>query len=326
MRSRPGLAGLLLLGVLSTISGPALADKVRADKLFEDGRRYLQRKEYALACTAFEQSQQAEVSVGTQLNIALCYEQWGKLAAAHAAYGEAEQLAKARKDSRAKLARSKVNELEPRLARLTLSIPADADPYAIFLFDGKETERATLAQEQLLDAGTHTVEVRVAGAPPKLTSIALAGGERTSVVVELPAPPKVVPAPGGDAGGSPAPTRPTPVRSKARLYGGIGLAAGGAVAMGIAGYVALVARSDYNDAIAECPGNVCVSRIAFDATQDARSRANAMTFVTVGGVAMIGAGVALLLTSKIAPTVGERVSASPMIAPGALGLSFGGSL
>src|SRR5689334_22693098 len=172
------MRALLVVGVLLGLQTAAFAnDRARADKLFEEGRAYLERKEYALACTAFEQSQQADPAIGTQLNIALCYEDWGKLANAYRAYLEAERLAKAKRDNRAKHARKKVNELGPKLAKLNITIPANADPYSIYLFDGKETTRDDLALEQLLDPGDHTIEARVAGAPPKTMKITLKPGE-----------------------------------------------------------------------------------------------------------------------------------------------------
>src|SRR5512143_4293143 len=104
------MRGLLVVAALLALPSAAVADKARADKLFEDGRGYLQRKEYALACTAFEQSQEADPAIGTQLNIALCYEQWGKLTAAYQAYVEAEKQAKLKKDNRVKVAHKKVTE------------------------------------------------------------------------------------------------------------------------------------------------------------------------------------------------------------------------
>jgi tetratricopeptide (TPR) repeat protein len=314
-----------LLVVVALLALPSVADagdKARADKLFEDGRGYLQRKEYQLACTAFEQSHQADPAIGTQLNIALCYEEWGKLASAYTAYQEAERLAKAKKDNRAKHAKKKVDEIEPKLGRLRISVPASADPYSIYLFDGKEVERETLVEEQLLDTGTHTVEVRVAGAPPKITTIDLKPGERRTLDVELPVVVAV----------EPKDTKPSETmvvsgpRNKPKLYGGLSLIGGGTIAFGVASYVALIARSDYNDAIASCPGNVCTQRSTFDATQDARSRANTMTFVAVGGLALVGAGVYLVLTSKGDPITIEKVSARPLIAPDAIGLAIGGPL
>jgi tetratricopeptide (TPR) repeat protein len=312
---------LLVLGILGGLATAVHADKTRADKLFDEGREYLVRKEYALACTAFEQSQQADPAIGTQLNIALCYEEWGKLASSYRAYLQAEKLAKAKRDNRAKHARKKVNEIAPKLAKLRISIPPSADPYSIYLFDGKETSRQDLAGEQLLDPGDHSIEVRVAGAPPKVTKLSLQKGERTSVTLELPVVP--VTAQPSNPSQTATPERP---RNKRKLYGGLGLAGGGAITIGIASYVAVIARSDYNNAIAMCPGNLCQTRNAYEATQDARSRANAMTFVTGAGVVMIGVGVYLVLTSKGDPMAIEKVSARPLVAPDTIGLAIGGPL
>ena len=83
------LARLMLLLCASS----AVADQQRAEKLFAEGRKYLDAGEYSLACTTFEQSQAADPAVGTQLNIALCYEKWGKLAPAYHAYRDAEATA-----------------------------------------------------------------------------------------------------------------------------------------------------------------------------------------------------------------------------------------
>jgi tetratricopeptide (TPR) repeat protein len=314
-----------LVVVVALLALPSVAvagDRKRADKLFEEGRSYLQRKEYQLACTAFEQSHQADPAIGTQLNIALCYEEWGKLASAYTAYVEAERLAKASKDNRAKQAKKKIAEIEPKLGRLRVSIPASADPYSIFLFDGKETTRETLVEEQLLDAGAHTVEVRVAGAPPKITSIDLKGGERKSVEIELPI---VVVKPDPGPGKKEMMTIDGP-RKKGKLYGGLALGGGGLVTFGIASYVALVARSDYNDAIAMCPGNICTQRGDYNATQDARLQANIATVVGIAGLAMIGAGVYLVLTSKGEPITVEKVSARPIVTPDTVGFAIGGPL
>lgn len=318
------MRALWVVAMLLALPSAAFADKPRADKLFEEGRRFLQRKEYQLACTAFEQSQEADPAIGTQLNIALCYEQWGKLANAYTVYVEVERVAKQKKDNRAKQARKKLDELEPKLGRLRVSIPASADPYSIYLFDGKETEREALVEEQLLDAGTHTIEVRVAGAAPKTTTVDLKGGERKTIEPELPVVPVIKVAP--------VETKPKVTmvvagpRNKGKLYGGIALTGAGLVTFGVASYVALVARSDYNDAIAMCPGNVCLLRGPYDATHDARSKANAMTFVGVGGIALVGVGVYLLLTSKGDPITVEKVSARPIVSPEVVGLAIGGPL
>lgn len=307
---------LALVAMLAVaFSSTAWADKDRADKLFEDGRKYLAAKEYALACTAFEQSHEADPAIGTQLNIALCYEDWGKIASAYRAYLEAERLAQSKGDDRARGARKKVDELDPKVPRVTLEIPPDADPSAVIFFDNKEIETSKLQEALLVDPGKHTIEARVPGKPAKVTEIEVTAGEKRVLAVEVPTPDAIVV------------VKTTP-RSKGKLYGGLALTVGGAAAIGVAAFVSLAARQDYSDAVENCPGLVCRSRSSYDTTQDARSRANLMTYVGAGGVVLAGVGVYLMVTSggKKESSAPAAVSITPVVSPESIGVSIGGSL
>ncbi len=316
MRLLAAIAIVLLSG------GLAVADKeskARADKLFEDGRRYLAAKEYALACTAFEQSHEADAAIGTQLNIALCYEEWGKVASAYRAYLEAERLAKEKKDKRAAGARKKVDELATKSPKLVFDLPANADPSTVLLFDDKQLDMKTLEDDLLVDPGTHTLEIRVPDRPVKKQEIEAVVGERKKIPIELPVaedkpvelPPNVV---------------ITTPRSKGKLYGGIALSAGGVAAIGIASIVALAARQDYANAVVDCPGGMCTTRAAYDATQDARFKANMMTIVAGGGVVMVGVGVYLIVTSAGKKVEQLGVTVRPVATPDSLGIAIGGAL
>ncbi len=117
------MRAILACVAVAGLCASASADKTRADQLFDDGRRYLAKHEFALACTAFEQSQQADPAIGTELNIALCYEQWGHVAAAYRAYVEAERLAKLRFDARAQGARKKIDELKAQIIAGKIQVP-----------------------------------------------------------------------------------------------------------------------------------------------------------------------------------------------------------
>ncbi len=309
-----GIATCIAAGV--AYGGPA--EKARADKLFDDGRKYLAAKEYALACTAFEQSQAADPAIGTQLNIALCYETWGKFGSAYRAYVEAERLAKAKSDARAKGAHTKISELTAKVPHLQVTIPAELDPSTVFLFDAKEIERAALTTEMFLDAGTHRLEARVPGQPPKLVTIELADGDHKAIALDVPKPIVVAPPP------PPPVPKEVVVRSSGKLYGGVALGVAGVAAIAIGSVVALGARSDYNTAIGNCPMGVCNQRSDFDATQNARSRANEMTFVGAAGVVMVGVGVFLVVTSKHVEHA--PVAIAPIISPTGLGLAIGGAL
>jgi tetratricopeptide (TPR) repeat protein len=292
---------------------PPSPEKLRADKLFEDGRRYLAAKEYALACTAFEQSQAADPAIGTQLNIALCYEEWGKPTAAYRAYLEAERLAKDKKDDRERGARLKVDQLAPKVPHLQVEIPADADVATVFMLDGNEIDRAKLQDDLLVEPGKHVIVARVPGRPAKETVVDLREGERKKITIDVPRPKIEVIVKEG-------------ARKKNRFYGGIGLTAGGGIALGVAGFVSLVARQDYADAVIDCPDRQCTSREAFDATQSARKKATLMTFVGAGGVVMAGAGLYLILTSRGPRTTERKVTLSPMLGTDGGGLVVGGRL
>jgi tetratricopeptide (TPR) repeat protein len=324
------LSVFVMFALAANVASADPAAKKRADKLFEDGRKYLANGEYSLACTAFEESQVVDPAVGTQLNIALCYEKWGKLAMAYTVYLDAERAAREGKDKRSTVARKQAIALEPKLARLRVTLPDGIDRYAIYLLDAKEIDAAKLATELVLDPGAHVIEVRVAGAPPTKNEITLKPGQRAKLELELPAKPEV-PAPVVEEKPAPVPeptppvATPTTTRSGPRLYGGIGLAVAGAATMGIASYIALDARSDYNAAKERCPDGMCPVLADFEATRDARDRARTMTWVFAGGAVVATVGTILILTSKrSAPS--ERITVTPTISERGAGLAIGGVL
>jgi len=292
---------------------PPTPEKLRADKLFEDGRRYLAAKEFALACTAFEQSQSADPAIGTLLNIALCYETWGKPTAAYRWYLDAEKLSKEKSDDREKGARAKVDELAPKIPHLIIEIPVDADVATTFTLDGNEIDRTKLADDQLVEPGKHVIVARVPGKPPRETIVEIKEGERKTIKIDVPRPEVKVTVTGGQ-------------RKKGKFYAGVGMLVGGSVAVGVAGYVSLVARQDYADAVDGCPDRLCTSQQAFDATQDARKRANLMTFVGGAGVAVVGLGLWFVLTSKTPRVTENKLVLAPRVSPESIGLVLGGRL
>ncbi len=316
--------------ILALIASVAMADprsKKRADKLFEDGRKYLTNGEYSLACTAFEQSQKADVAIGTQLNIALCYEKWGRLAAAHEAYVEAERQARQSNDKRSAVARMKSAELEPKVAHLRVTPPDGIDRYAIYLLDAAEIEVGKLTAELVLDPGSHVIEVRVAGAPPSKNEITLEPGQHAKLALAAPVVENIVPVADKAAGESPTPvTRTTTTtHSKPALYGGIGLVVAGAATIGVASFVALDARSAYNVAKQGCPDAMCATQADFEATRDARNRAHSTTWVFAGGAAVAVIGTILIATSK-RTTTSESISLTPTLSDHAAGIAIRGAL
>lgn len=95
--------------------------------------------------------------------------------------------------------------------------------------------------------------------------------------------------------------------------------------MAAAGYVSLVARQDYADAIADCNGTVC-PQSAFDATRDARKKATLMTFVGSGGAVLVGVGVWFMLTSRTPKITEKQIVWTPSVTEDSIGFAIGGRL
>src|SRR2546428_931143 len=80
--------------------GQADSAAAQADQLFKKGKRLLAQKKYPEACAAFEQSDHLDPGIGAKLNVAKCYQEWGKLATAWRWYVDAEMMATNAHDTR----------------------------------------------------------------------------------------------------------------------------------------------------------------------------------------------------------------------------------
>jgi tetratricopeptide (TPR) repeat protein len=308
-----GVAVLLFAVQSSTaMAQPTNDAQKRADTLFAEGQRFLASKEYAVACTAFEQSQALDPAIGTQLNIALCYQQWGRIAAAYKAFVEAARIANKANDERGPGATLRANELKPKVPRLTLIINADADPASAIFLDGKELSKLELV-DILVEPGNHKIDVRAPGQAPVSTDVTLELGARQELALHIPAQIKTI-------------ERVEVTTKRSRVIVGWTLMGVGAVTLGVAGYVSLVARQDYRNAFAgncDVDSNTC-NDLGYDGTSSARRRANISSFVAAGGLALATTGVVLLLTGRSKKT---RDSSAwyvlPSVTEHAGGLAFG---
>src|ERR1041385_3946151 len=125
---RSVLVGAIVTCVVATAAADEHEDKKRAISLYREARRYFAKKDYAHACELFEMSQQAVAMIDTQIRIAECYQQWGKLATAYRAYVEAERLAHDKHDRRTKPVHRRVLALAARVPHLQLVVPENMDP------------------------------------------------------------------------------------------------------------------------------------------------------------------------------------------------------
>lgn len=287
---------VLALAVLALGAGVAHADQ--ADALFKKGKRLLGEKRYAEACSAFAESDKLDPGIGAKLNVARCYQEWGKLATAYRWYSEAEQLARSLKDDRATKIRGLIDDLERQVPRLTVHAPTDAVlADAEITLDGKRFDTAQLDTALPVDPGPHEISYLVDGKRRDKT-IPIERGGSSEITLDLPVKRRKARR-AHDAGEDSSGEATTAQASPGRTQRIIAIAAGGAgvVALGAAGIITLRAHSDYQHAIDHhCRGSkdMC-DDIGLTATGNARDRANLATYVTIGGAVAIAAGVVVFL-------------------------------
>jgi hypothetical protein len=224
-----------------------------ADELFERAKRLREQGKLADACVCLDASDRlAPGRGGTVLNLGLCREQEGKLAAAYRELQRA--LAKARQDGRADreaLASERLAEIQPRLAWLSITLPSNVDAARVTVkLDGEVVDGASLGALPV-DAGKHVVTVSAEGFETRTVDVASTAGERRPVRIDpltplgdssaagvaapaaapalAPAPPAAPPAPAS------APERPaSPGTDSSSQFGGPALKTA-ALVVGIAG-------------------------------------------------------------------------------------------
>jgi hypothetical protein len=191
------LTSWLLGSSLCTLS--ARADPRAAEALFEEGVRLADRGAFAQACVKFEASEALDVAVGTLLRLADCYERTGRLASAWSRFREAASLAQVQAmPEREHIANVRANALEPKMARLTISVPPRPPSGYSLQLDGTVVPPGSWGTALPVDPGTLTVE---ASAPGYLTfirkiSVSPSPGVRTELQVPLLEPePRPLPAP-----------------------------------------------------------------------------------------------------------------------------------
>lgn len=323
---------------------PAAADAKSAEKAFRKGKKLQGQKKYAEACAAFEDSFREDPAIGAQLNVARCFEEWGKLATAYDAYQEAHKLARATKDDRAPQIRDLLDRFDKKVPVIIVSLPKGRLPPAglAVTLDGNELPEAQLGQPLRLDPGEHVLVTRADEGTPQTTKIDAVIGKRLPVELPIDA---LAPAERDPAARPAEPDgadKPEVVvkrdgkkpAGRGQRIAALSIGGAGMVGLGVATYLALDARSDYNSAFDA--GCVAATKQCSDAalatTSDARSQANIATLVGGVAIAAVAAGLVLYVTapkSARAQSEEEHQEARylrPVLWNGGAGVAFGGSL
>jgi len=328
----------LLAGVARAQTGAEA--KAAADAAFDKGKQLQDAGHCDQAIEQFAKSQELDPQLGTQYNLALCYQEVGRLASAWAEFNElaAKDTNKKRKADAAKRAKA----IAPRLTRMALTVAEPVDGLVITR-DGVEVT-ALIDVETPVDPGVSTFEATAPGHAAWKMEVDLTAPGAT-VGIEVP-PLEVIAEPvdhgdGGDAddggGGDnmrrPPDEPPPPPRAhpgKGRKVLGLSLAGAGVIATGVGlvfGFQAKGLADDAKEAcggtLDPCDGDVLEAQSYID---DARGKANLSNLLVGGGVALAVVGVVVWLTapSGEAPPA-DATAVVPLLVGDGLGLALDGA-
>ncbi len=270
----------------------------QADKLFKQAADALSQKHYDEACPKLEESDRLERAVGTEYNLAVCYELSHKPASARRKYLEAAAFARqSGKESTAKEATERAKKLDLVVPRLVLRAPADKPAGTSLRCDGQPLDPEAWKKPIELDPGAHRVIVMADGFATFDKVISLVESETTDLQVAF------TPLAGGASLGVSPPPKPEPGADQPSTSGGpfpwkwvgLGAAAVGVVGLGVGGYFALHAKSESNDS--GCTnGRTCPDEPSASRLRNAKSDADLATILFVaGGVLTVGGGLLFFL-------------------------------
>jgi hypothetical protein len=279
-----------------------------AEALFQQGRELFKKEQFAEACDKFTESQRLEPKLGTLLNLALCHEKIGKIAAAWAEFTSAEAIARHDgKQERAAFAREEIDALDKKLARVVFKMEAPPSGLTITI-DERPLHDVVLGAPLPMDPGKHHVAVTAQGRTPWSVDLEVPAAkvEITLAIPTMPVvaePPSSAPPPLAPRAVEPP---PPPSRAPAALMvAGFGVGAIGLVVGAVTGALTL-ARS--GPVVAACKSGVCPPNQG-DALAGVQTlaRISDAGFVIAGvGAAVGGAGLVMSLTPR-APVAGTAM-------------------
>ena len=313
------LYGCLLCSSLSlaTTTARAGSDAPAAQALFNEAKKLMVDGRWAEACPKLEESQKLDPGIGTEFNLANCYEHTGRSASAWAVFlnvaGEAKAAGQA---AREKVARDRAAALEPKVSKLIISVRASDVPVKVTR-DGLDVGRSQWATPIPIDAGEHRI---VASAPGKKTweKAVRVAADGVSVTVEVPPLQDDPNARSAESeGGENGANEEHPGRTQ-RLAG-IVVGAVGIAAIGVGTYFGLASRSKRDDADSHCNSDNRCDPDGLSLRDDALHNGTISTIAfAAGGAALVG-GIILFATAPKARSSQSGWQAAPMIGPSAMG-------
>ncbi|MGK4004481.1 hypothetical protein WMF31_17735 [Sorangium sp. So ce1036] len=311
-RGARGLAPAALVAALIA-PRPAQAQEVdrhaalTAQALYDQATAEMDAGRFASACGKLEEvTRLVPDGLGAKLTLGQCYEEWGKLASAWAQYTMVEALsAKAGQAERSARAGAWAAALKPRLATLTVDVPAAvrAYPGLEITRDGVPLGEAQWGASLPVDAGAHEIVATARDRRPwRGSAVVTADGEAVSVAIPALSPvPAIVPQRARSTTGGAQ-------RAAGLVVGGAGLLGAG---VGVFFGVRAVLKRDESNADGHCHhGNIC-DDIGYEAREQAVAAGDISTVMLIAGGAALAGGVALFLTAPTPERPGAHIALGP---------------
>lgn len=342
---RLALGLLLAAGALAPSAARAEdAPPSPARQLFNDGRKLASEGNYAAACPKLEESLRLELGVGTQFNLADCWEHIGRTASAHALFlGAAASAKAAGQTDREQVLRDRASALEPRLSRLVVEVKSP-EPKLTVKRDDLPLDDETLGKAVPLDPGKYKIKARAPGKKPWETTVEITGATPITTV-EIPTleaeKPALAEKPASNKAAAATleheETKPTPADSPAGSdrdgetnYRALAVAGAGVLGLGFGAVMGVRYLGANSDAKKICPTNHGCSvkeiqehdRLVADARTD---RGWSYAGFGVGGALLLGAGALWYFERPKATTSKASLQAVPLVSlDGSVGAMVGG--
>jgi hypothetical protein len=328
--------------VASAEDAPQSDNVLKAQALFAEGRKLAQSGNYQQACGKFEQSLRFNVGIGTQFNLADCWEHVGRIASARAVFlGAAATAHAAGQTEREQVAKARADALEPRLLRLVIDVRA-TDPKLVIRRNQVVVEHDGWNSATPVDPGVYLIEATAPGkrawsarvtvpfnateavavTVPPLESSAAACAPKDAEIAEVRAPeadPEPdAPKPSLLAADKPAPlVAEQPTRSARQTAYSLAVAGFGVASLVVGTALALEYKAKNDDAKLICPSSIGCSAYQIkahgDFVSDAKAfRAGSFVGFGVGGAALVGA--AVMYFAPIWPAQHYGFVAAPFVA------------
>jgi hypothetical protein len=275
------------------------ADVAAAQASFERGRALMAQGRAEEACPLFEESQRLDAGLGTQFNLASCYEAVGRFASAYTLFVEVAATARERGQlQRAKVAAEHASGVEPKLSRLIIQVAPQQHAVLTLERDGNLVASPEWGLAFPVDPGVHEVRAGGARVVPWVHQV-LVGANPEIYTVRVPVLPF---ADGGSAACDPTanagcdPTALGSERPVTTTQEAIGLVALGVGVAGLGvgvGFAIHAYSKNESSEDAGCDDRGCPDQASLNLRRQAVSAGNWATLGT--GVGLAGVGAAALL-------------------------------